>query len=62
MQVQRQKVTIDTPGGPMPAQLARPATGGPFPAVCEERDSYRAEAAADFWQRLTAFFAKHLQG
>lgn len=25
MQVQREKVTIDTPAGPMPAQLARPA-------------------------------------
>ena len=33
MQVQREKVTIDTPAGPMPAQLARPGTDGPFPAV-----------------------------
>ena len=34
----------------------------PHGFFCEERDSYRAEAAADSWQRLTAFFARHLQG
>jgi carboxymethylenebutenolidase len=34
----------------------------PHGFFCEERDSYRAEAAADSWKRLTAFFAKHLQG
>jgi carboxymethylenebutenolidase len=28
---------------------------------CNERGSYQAEAAADSWRRLKAFFAKHLQ-
>jgi carboxymethylenebutenolidase len=27
---------------------------------CDERDSYRPEAAADAWRRLLAFFAQHL--
>jgi carboxymethylenebutenolidase len=40
MQVQREKVTIDTPGGAMPAQLARPETGGPFPAVIVVQEAF----------------------
>ncbi len=32
----------------------------PHGFFCEERDSYRPEAAADAWQRLLTFFAKHL--
>lgn len=34
--------------------------GAPHGFFCNERDSYRAEAAADAWQRLKAFFTKHL--
>src|SRR5262245_18883343 len=40
MQVQRDKVTIETPGGAMPAQLARPASGGPFPAVIVVQEAF----------------------
>ena len=35
--------------------------GAPHGFFCNERDSYRAEAAADAWQRTKAFFKKHLQ-
>jgi carboxymethylenebutenolidase len=44
MQVQREKVSIDTPGGPMPAQLARPDTGGPFPAVIVVQEAFGLNA------------------
>src|SRR5262245_43433086 len=33
MQTHRERITIETAAGPMTAQLARPATGGPFPGV-----------------------------
>jgi dienelactone hydrolase len=39
-------------------ELYREADHGFF---CDERDSYDAEAAADAWPKLTAFFAQHLQ-
>ncbi len=32
----------------------------PHGFFCNERDSYRREAANDSWTRLTAFFARHL--
>ena len=35
--------------------------GAPHGFFCEERDSYRAEAAADAWKRLLAFFGQHLK-
>jgi len=35
--------------------------GAPHGFFCDERDSYRADAAADAWQKLKAFFAKHLK-
>lgn len=35
--------------------------GAPHGFFCNERDSYRAEAAQDAWHRLKDFFAKHLQ-
>lgn len=34
--------------------------GAPHGFFCDERDSYRAEAAADAWDKLGAFFGKHL--
>lgn len=40
-------------------ELYREADHGFF---CDERDSYDAEAAADAWQQLTAFFREHLLG
>jgi carboxymethylenebutenolidase len=40
MQVQREKVSVETPSGAMPAQLARPATGGPFPAVIVVQEAF----------------------
>jgi carboxymethylenebutenolidase len=36
--------------------------GAPHGFFCNERDSYRPAAAADAWQRLKVFLAKHLQG
>ncbi len=33
----------------------------PHGFFCNERDSYRPEAAKDAWERLKAFFARHLQ-
>jgi len=33
----------------------------PHGFFCNERDSYRPEAAKDAWERTKAFFAKHLQ-
>jgi carboxymethylenebutenolidase len=33
----------------------------PHGFFCNERDSYRPEAAADAWERTKAFFKKHLQ-
>jgi carboxymethylenebutenolidase len=39
-------------------ELYREADHGFF---CDERDSYDAAAAADAWQKLTAFFTQHLQ-
>jgi len=35
--------------------------GAPHGFFCEERDSYRPDAAADAWQRLLRFFGEHLQ-
>ncbi|MBI3785521.1 MAG: dienelactone hydrolase family protein [Deltaproteobacteria bacterium] len=35
--------------------------GAPHGFFCNERDSYRADAAKDAWDRLLEFFAKHLQ-
>jgi len=35
--------------------------GAPHGFFCNERDSYRADAAKDAWQRLTQFFAQHLK-
>jgi carboxymethylenebutenolidase len=35
--------------------------GAPHGFFCNERDSYRADAAADAWTRLTAFLARHLK-
>jgi carboxymethylenebutenolidase len=35
--------------------------GAPHGFFCNERDSYRADAAKDAWERLVKFFAKHLQ-
>ena len=34
----------------------------PHGFFCNERDSYRAEAARDAWDRLKTFFATHLKG
>ena len=34
----------------------------PHGFVCNERDSYRADPAADAWRKMTAFFAQHLKG
>ena len=36
--------------------------GAPHGFFCNERDSYRPEAAADSWERLKKFFAQHLKG
>lgn len=36
--------------------------GAPHGFFCNERDSYRPEAAADAWERLKKFFAQHLKG
>jgi len=33
----------------------------PHGFFCDERDSYRPDAAADAWTRMTAFFAEHLK-
>ena len=33
----------------------------PHGFFCDERDSYRPDAAADAWKRLTAFLARHLK-
>jgi carboxymethylenebutenolidase len=35
--------------------------GAPHGFFCNERESYRADAAADAWTRLTAFLAAHLR-
>lgn len=35
--------------------------GAPHGFFCNERDSYRSEAAQDAWQRLKTFLAKHLK-
>lgn len=35
--------------------------GAPHGFFCNERDSYRADAAKDAWNRLLTFFAKHLK-
>lgn len=35
--------------------------GAPHGFFCNERDSYRADAAADAWKRLTTFLARHLK-
>ncbi|HVM96902.1 MAG TPA: dienelactone hydrolase family protein [Candidatus Acidoferrales bacterium] len=34
--------------------------GAPHGFFCNERDSYRADAAKDAWERLKKFFAQHL--
>ena len=35
--------------------------GAPHGFFCDQRDSYRADAAKDAWGRLTAFLAQHLK-
>jgi carboxymethylenebutenolidase len=35
--------------------------GAPHGFFCNERDSYRPDAAADAWERLKTFFARHLK-
>ena len=35
--------------------------GAPHGFFCEERDSYRADAAKDAWTRLLTFFGQHLK-
>jgi carboxymethylenebutenolidase len=35
--------------------------GAPHGFFCDQRDSYRADAAKDAWRRLTAFLAQHLK-
>jgi len=35
--------------------------GAPHGFFCDERDSYRADAAKDAWTRLLKFFAQHLK-
>jgi carboxymethylenebutenolidase len=40
MQVESEKVSIETPGGAMPARLARPANGGPLPAVIVVQEAF----------------------
>ncbi|MFN8545071.1 MAG: dienelactone hydrolase family protein [Candidatus Binatia bacterium] len=35
--------------------------GAPHGFFCNERDSYRPDAASDAWARLTGFFARHLK-
>ncbi len=35
--------------------------GAPHGFFCNERDSYRPDAARDAWERTTAFFTRHLQ-
>ncbi|MFN8640789.1 MAG: dienelactone hydrolase family protein [Candidatus Binatia bacterium] len=35
--------------------------GAPHGFFCDQRDSYRADAAKDAWSRLTAFLAQHLK-
>jgi carboxymethylenebutenolidase len=35
--------------------------GAPHGFFCDERDSYRPEAAQDAWRRMLDFFAKHLR-
>lgn len=35
--------------------------GAPHGFFCNERDSYRADAATDAWGRLTTFLARHLK-
>ncbi len=35
--------------------------GAPHGFFCNERDSYRPDAAADAWAKTKAFFARHLQ-
>jgi len=36
--------------------------GAPHGFFCNERDSYRAEASADAWERMGKFFMQHLNG
>jgi len=36
--------------------------GAPHGFFCNERDSYRPDAAKDAWEKVKAFFKKHLQG
>ncbi len=48
------------------ARLGKPVEvvvypGAPHGFFCNERDSYRREAAADAWERLKRFFAQHLR-
>ena len=33
----------------------------PHGFFCDERDSYRADAARDAWEKMTRFFEKHLK-
>ena len=40
MQTQRERISIETADGPMPVQLARPAAGGPFPAVIVVQEAF----------------------
>ncbi len=36
--------------------------GAPHGFFCNERDSYRPDAARDAWEKTKAFFARHLKG
>jgi carboxymethylenebutenolidase len=40
MDIERERVTIETPDGPMPAQLARPVASGPLPAVLVVQEAF----------------------
>jgi carboxymethylenebutenolidase len=40
VQTQRERISIETPAGPMAAQLARPASGGPFPGVIVVQEAF----------------------
>jgi carboxymethylenebutenolidase len=57
-QVEKLRTEAKRLGKPIEIVLYPKAPHGFF---CNERDSYRPEAAADAWQRTKAFFAKHLQ-
>lgn len=53
------KARLEEAGKDARIELYREADHGFF---CDERESYDAEAASDAWQKLTEFFATHLDG